>query len=210
MTPVEVSLDVSPSSEPVWFQKHVAFSAFQRQGIQIICASFKHADKKSVKGNVVVVTGWSESFMKYVDLIKMCYELGFDVYTYDHQSQGLSGRWLSENQSTYVESFEDYVDDFVYFMTTVVQEDGGTEGSTKLPNYLIACSMGGLVTSIAMTRQPTLINRAVLVAPMFRNKCSAKYLDHLYPLPQQLVYWISTIACYAGKCANMHVLFIVD
>lgn len=106
---------------------------------------------------------------------------------------------LAESQSIWIHSFEDYVDDFVYFVTTIAKE------YANLPTYLLAHSMGGLISSIAMSRQPTLINRAVLCAPMFRNKCGMKSLDFRFPLPQPLTYWITSLMCYAGL-GTMHAL----
>lgn len=99
----------------------------------------------------------------------------------------------------WVNSFEDYVDDFVYFATTISKEH------LQVPVYLVAHSMGGMIASIAMSRLPTLINRAVLCAPMLQNKCGMKVTNYQYPLPQPLTYWITSIACYMGGGA-MHAL----
>lgn len=90
-------------------------------------------------------------------------------------------------------SFDDYVDDFVYFVTMVNKEN------PHLPIFLLAHSMGGMIGAMAMARLPTLINRAVLCAPMIRNKCGVKAFDFKYPPPQQLVYWLTVASCYAGK-----------
>lgn len=108
-------------------------------------------------------------------------------YLYDLSSSG-----LSESQSLWVNSFEDYVDDFVYFVTMVNKE------SPQHPTFLLSHSMGGLIACMAMSRLPTLINRAALCAPMIRNKCGMKVLDWKYPPPQPLVYWLTYVACYAG------------
>ncbi len=55
-----------------WWKDHVQYSKFRRQGIDIICASFEQTDpQRQAIGNVVVVTGWSETFLKYSELIKM-------------------------------------------------------------------------------------------------------------------------------------------
>ena len=70
--------------------------------------------------------------------------------------------------------------------------------SPHIPVYVLAHSMGGMITAMAMARLPTLINRAVLCAPMIRNKCGMKCFDYKYPPPQPLVYWMTYVACYAG------------
>ena len=211
-----VKMSVSQPFADDWWRRHCQWGEFRRMGIKIRTASFL---KKENRANVVLVTGWGDSALKYNETIRYLYDRGFNVFTYDHQSQGLSGRWLMNSQTIYVENFEDYVDDFVYFVTTKVQVDGdsftengkksdspGSVGSVgRLPMYCIGFSMGGLIASIAMSRQPSLFTRAVLVAPMFRNKCATKYFDFLYPVPQPLVYWISWFASYLGM-GQQHVL----
>lgn len=77
--------------------------------------------------------------------------------------------------------------------------------AAHLPVFLLAHSMGGMIASIAMSRLPSLINRAVLCAPMIRNKCGMKALDYKFPLPQPVAYWITYLACYAGM-RSMHAL----
>ena len=104
---------------------------------------------------------------------------------------------LSESQSLWINSFEDYVDDFVYFVTMVSKEN------SHLPVFLLAHSMGGLISSMAMSRLPSLINRAVLCAPMIRNKCGMKYFDFKFPPPQSLAYWLTYVSSYAGL-GHMH------
>ena len=105
-------------------------STFNRQKISCVSAEFKH---ENAKANIILVTGWSETFLKYSELIRNMYENGFSVYTYDHQSQGLSDRWLPEHQSTWVHDFDDYVDDFVFYVTSLSRE-------SSLPFYCIAHS----------------------------------------------------------------------
>jgi lysophospholipase len=122
------------------------------------------------------------------------FDSGFNIYTYDHQSQGMSGRWLLDNQLTWIHSFDDYVDDFTYFVTAFPKPN--------LPLYLVAHSMGGLIASIAMSRLPNLINRAVLMAPMLRNKCGTRALRYRLPLPQPLASWIARFAKYCGMCLH--------
>ena len=200
-----------------WWRKHCVWGDFRRMGIKIRTACFVSPENRA---NVVLVTGWGDSVLKYNETIKNLYEKGFNVFTYDHQSQGLSGRWLMNSQTIYVENFEDYVDDFLYFVTTKVQAEGesfngdgirsetpaGSIGSGgRFPTFCVGISMGGLIASIAMSRQPSLFTRAVLVAPMLRNKCATKFFDYKYPIPQPLVYWISWLACYVGM-GQQHVL----
>lgn len=212
---IPCDVTVSPLVNTEWWNSHVQCSKFRRQGIDIICASFIHPKPKA---NVIFLTGLAESFIKYSEVIQFLYERGFNVFTYDHQSQGLSGRCkstslpncsyicviikflgLTESQSVWVHTFEDYVDDFVYFTTTISKD------FPNLPIFVLAHSMGGFITAIAMARLPTLINRAVLCAPMLRMKCGMKATDFQMPLPQPLTYWIVAVARYFGL-GTMHSL----
>jgi hypothetical protein len=49
-------------------------------------------ENPNARANVVITTGWSETFLQYASFIRTLYDEGYNVYTYDHQSQGLSGR----------------------------------------------------------------------------------------------------------------------
>ena len=130
-SPCEIT--ISPIVNKDWWNAHVIYSKFRRQGIDIICASFKHKynttnninsnnnssnninnynynnnstftitatatataiNNTSIipKANIVFITGLTESYIKYSEIIQYLFEQGFNVFTYDHQSQGLSGR----------------------------------------------------------------------------------------------------------------------
>lgn len=180
----------APLINTKWWTDHVHYSKFRRQGIDIICASF--IQPKSSKANVIFVTGLTESFIKYSEIIQLLYENGFNVFTYDHQSQGLSGRWLTESQSLWVHTFDDYVDDFMYFVTTISKD------FSHLPIFVLAHSMGGFIAANAMCRLPTLVNRAILCSPMIRCKCGVKALDFRYPLPETIAYWFASLNNYLG------------
>ena len=68
------------------------------------------------RGAVVFLTGWGEAFVKYAQLIMELYEAGFSVYTYDHRSQGSSGRPSGlphPTQLSHVDDFHEYVRDFM-------------------------------------------------------------------------------------------------
>lgn len=184
-----VNLNFVPVVNEEWWRERVQYYVFDRQGLEITCAEFIHP---SPKANVILLTGWNETFLKYSDVVKSLYEANFSVFTYDHQSQGLSGRWVSEPQTTWIHNFNDYVDDFVCYVNMISKE------YSMYPIYLVAHSMGCLISSIGMARHPGLIDRAVLSAPMFRNKCGIKALNYEHPLPQRLVFWLSYCLHNAG------------
>jgi len=185
-----VQLNYKPIILEDWWASNVKYYIFDRQGLEIVCAEFHHPHPKA---NIVFLTGWNETFLKYPELIKSLYDAKFSVFTYDHQSQGLSSRWLAETQSTWIHSFNDYVDDFVSFVNII------TKDHPHLPIYLVAHSMGCLVSAIGMARHPNLINRAVFSSPMFRNKCGLKALNYeTLIIPQPVAHAITYVVCHAG------------
>ena len=60
---------------------------------------------------VVFLTGWNESYIKYWELFKDLTEAGFSVTTMDHRSQGLSGRVYEPFAMSFVYDFDSYVAD---------------------------------------------------------------------------------------------------
>lgn len=86
---VPANITIVPLDNTQWWNQHVKYYKFRRQGIDIICAS---AERSHPKAKLIFLTGLAETFLKYSEIIQYFYEKGFSVYTYDHQSQGLSGR----------------------------------------------------------------------------------------------------------------------
>jgi alpha-beta hydrolase superfamily lysophospholipase len=85
---------------------------------------------------------------------------------------------------------------FAAITNEAVSDDRNRKLSTFAlrPSSIILLSL----TLLLMYRLPTLISRAVLCAPMIRNKCGVKYFDFKFAPPQPLVYWVTVAACYAG------------
>jgi len=185
----QIKLEEAPVVHPIWWAQHVTYVEFQRSEIQIIGAMVIHPNPR---GHVTLLTGWSETFLKYADIIKQLYDGGYSVFTYDHQCQGLSGRWLPESQSTWVESFEEYVQDLLFFQKHVVKTPLGVN------NFLLAHSMGGLVGGHAMAQRPTLFHRAFLSSPMFRNKCGMKDINYRFPLPTFIIHRVMRLVHFIG------------
>lgn len=110
---------------------------------------------------VVISSGRIESLLKYKELIYDLYQNGFAAFILDHRGQGLSGRLTDDPHHGYVDTFDDYVDDLLYFVNQFVLPKAC--GATNL----VCHSMGGAIGALAMIRAPELFSKAVLCSPMF-------------------------------------------
>lgn len=110
---------------------------------------------------IVIVNGRIESCWKYQELFFDLFQLGYDIYSFDHRGQGLSDRLIGNKQMGYVGEFQDYVSDM--------------EELLKLFNlnhyqqrFLLAHSMGGAVaTRYIQTHPQHNFDAIALSAPMF-------------------------------------------
>ena len=109
---------------------------------------------------LVIVPGRSEGYLKYKELSYDLYQLGFDIFIIDHRGQGISERLLPNGHKGYVESFEDYSEDLNTFINNIVIPQ------CNYKPYLLAHSMGGLISSRYLQKYPTTIKAAVLSSPM--------------------------------------------
>jgi lysophospholipase len=115
------------------------------------------------KGLIVVVNGFTESWMKYGELFYDLYKEGYSVISYDHRGQGLSPHLVPRHpQIGYVDHFSEYADDLNAFMEKVA-EPLHPESKNL---FLIANSMGGAVAAEYLERHPSTFEAAVLSAPM--------------------------------------------
>jgi lysophospholipase len=113
------------------------------------------------KGVIVIVPGFSESFLKFPELIYDLWNAGYGVYLMDHRGMGMSGRTLANPQLVHVEKFEHYVTDLGQFIDEVVLRD---PMASKL--YLYAHSTGGLIGAHFLAKRPQLFRAAILSAPL--------------------------------------------
>lgn len=119
------------------------------------------------KGVIVVVNGFSQSWLQYGELFYDLYQQGYSVISYDHRGQGLSPHLVSFNsQIGYVRDFSEYNDDLDAFMKRVVQPlHPGTRGL-----FLIAHSMGAAAATEYLERHSTTapFDAVVFCAPMYQ------------------------------------------
>ena len=117
---------------------------------------------------LVIIPGWNESYLKYQEVFYDIHEAfngKINIHCMDHCSQGLSGRWCSHQDRGWVSDFMDYVKDVEFFTKNVILPTNPK--TTNSPLWILAHSMGGLVSSYVVERNPGLYEKVIFSAPMF-------------------------------------------
>ena len=96
------------------------------------------------KGVVIISHGLAEHIQRYEHLAQELNQNGFACYGIDHQGHG-----LSDGDRSYVEKFENYVDDLLYFSQGVAAQYNDQDDDEPIPIFLLGHSMGGLIASYA-------------------------------------------------------------
>jgi len=131
------------------------------QGTNNITLAYCAMVQPNVSPAIIMVSGRSESYLKYQSLINEFYELGYSVYMQDHRGQGLSQRLLADPHKGHVDKFSDYVDDLTMFINSVV-----TVGQHS--NHLILShSMGGAIATRYLQTKHNIIDKLILASPMY-------------------------------------------
>ena len=102
---------------------------------------YKAFEVPNEKGAIVFVTGWTETHLKYAELIQQMVAEGYSVYTVDNRGMGFSSRLSDNPQMVHVDKFSDYVDDLKQFVDRVVKK----KKHRKV--FFVSHSMGGLITA---------------------------------------------------------------
>lgn len=117
---------------------------------------------------LVLVTGRSESYLKYQELAFDLYQQGYNIFIIDHRGQGLSARLLTDRHKGYVKNFDDYAIDLKQFIDDVVMRHckNITSKAHTVKPHLLAHSMGGAIAVRMMQLFPNTVQSAVLTSPM--------------------------------------------
>jgi lysophospholipase len=129
-------------------------------GVDDIKINYMTFIRPDEKGAIVIVSGRTESYIKYKELVCDLGRQGFSLYIYDHRGQGFSGRMTENPQKGHVWDFDDYVDDLKIFYDTVIN----TKRHEKL--FLLAHSMGGAIATLYIEAYRNDFDAAVLSSPM--------------------------------------------
>ncbi len=130
---------------------------------------------------LLILNGRVETVSKYQELFYDLFRLGYNIYSYDHRGQGLSGHLVTGSDIGHVEHFDDYVAD-LHHMCDFFAFSAGP------PCYLLAHSMGGAIGMRYLQQHPDHPFKAFAnSAPMLGLPVPA----HLKPIAIPYTYWLS-------------------
>lgn len=144
--------------------------------------------------NVIVISqGRNESVLKYKELAFELSQQGYDLYLIDHRGQGFSERLGGDSDRGHVENFQNYVDDFNTYISSLELE------SRYQHRYLLSHSMGGTINALYLEQFKHPFQASAFFSPMF--------LINLNGLPNiiakiityssaQICDWFTSKACY--------------
>ena len=120
---------------------------------------------------IVISPGYGENFYKYSSISEEFLREGFDVFIINHRGMGYSDRYEKledmdytlHRQTVHIESFDDYVKDFIYFVKNIIPASHNYKGEL----HMFSHSTGGLIAAHAMAREQSMFKTAVLSAPLF-------------------------------------------
>lgn len=141
-------------------------------GVLLAYKHFFHLDFPSEK-LIILVNGRAENLLKWTEIAFDFYNQGYDVLVFDHRGQGYSARLLNDSEKGYIDKFSYYIDDMDIIIETVQSQ------FQYKKSYIIAHSMGALITTFYLAKYPHRINKAVFSAPLFQFLLKHSILDEI-------------------------------
>lgn len=138
-----------------WAEKYPLQFIKGENGLKIAYRHFKQGSKKLV----VLVNGRVENLLKWSFVAKQFFDQGYDVVALDHRGQGYSDRILGNLHKGYVENFKFYTSD----LNKVIQQFNHQYSRC----FLVAHSMGSLISSHYLAKFSHSFSKAVLCAPFW-------------------------------------------
>ena len=161
---------IAAEIETFWSQRVVVETFTGARGLTLRYARALQPDRALEKGALVIVSGRTESMLKYKELVRDLWADGWSVYVHDHRGQGLSDREpevKDSPQKGHVNEFQDYVADLRSFVASQVLPDGHSR------HVLLAHSMGGAIAALFLEQGSVEARRfdaAALSSPMLKIK----------------------------------------
>ena len=143
-----------------FFRSGIRFDFQGADGLPLTGVRFPN---ESATDTIVFLPGFSEPWLKYIELLHELHRNGFEVLSYDHRGQGTSPRLARSNpDAVHLVRFEDHRSDLKQFLESV---------ASKRKIHVLAHSMGGAVALDLIENPPSSlfsaqIGHLVLNAPM--------------------------------------------
>ncbi|MGF1712789.1 alpha/beta fold hydrolase [Vibrio kagoshimensis] len=170
----------------LWQQRNEGYVTTSHKRKSYWC-SYTHPEHNKV---IVIVNGRIESCWKYQELFYDLFQKGYDIYSFDHQGQGLSERLVKDSDIGHIQEFDDYVAD----MATLVKS---FQIERYKERYLLGHSMGSTISTRYLQTTPEhTFDKVALCAPMYGVN-TEWYLKPVALILSQLLTAISTKATYA-------------
>ena len=112
--------------------------------------------QQECKATIVICYGYTESCVKYHELIYYMHQMGYQVIIWDVRGHGKSLRETDDLKMVHIGDFSQYVSD----MHHMIQKIAVPKSQGK-PLYLYAHSMGGCISTLYLEEYPGVIAKAV-------------------------------------------------
>jgi alpha-beta hydrolase superfamily lysophospholipase len=122
-------------------QKYFPQYIENKQGMWLYTTEWKAVNVNQPKGIIFICHGLAEHIHRYEPIGRYFQSHGFTVLGVDHQGHG-----QSQGIRTYVEKWQDYVDDYIQF----IRENQRKAEYQNIPAFLLGHSMGGNIATQVM------------------------------------------------------------
>lgn len=122
---------------------------------------------------LIIANGRAENILKWTEVAYNFYQWGYDILLFDHRGQGYSQRLLADGEKGYIDEFRFYMDDMAHLIEHISSQ------SAYRQQYLLAHSMGALISSFYLAHYPHQISKAVLSSPFFGIPYTHPWRDNL-------------------------------
>jgi alpha-beta hydrolase superfamily lysophospholipase len=128
------------------------------------------------KGVLVIVHGLGEHSGRYLNFVEFLVKQGWTVYLYDQRGHG-----KTPGLRSYVENFEELVEDLYQFIHFVSEQEGGEKP------FLLGHSFGGQVVINLLAKHPRVVPGVILSSPNIKLAMDVPWLKRF------LGRWVSYI-----------------